>query len=42
MVLSPHGTAKATFGKVHECKISYLSLPLELAAPDSRFRNMEV
>ena len=35
MALSPHGTVKATFGKVHDCNISHLQLPVELAGPDS-------
>ena len=40
MALSPHGTVKATFGKVHECKISHLNLPVGLAALDSKATEM--
>ena len=36
MALSPHATVKATFARNHDCKISHLHLPVELAAPDSK------
>ena len=39
MALSPHATAKATFGKDHICNISHLHLPIELVVDDSKSKS---